>query len=155
MRRRDREITDPADIADILDRGMVCRLGLCRDGEPYVVPICYGYSGNSLYYHCAPEGLKLEILKANPGACFEITVDVRLRPAEKAAAWTMDYRSVIGRGQLNVVTDPSEKRRGIGILMEHYSGRTGWAVEEEMLRRTTILRLDIDEITGKASWNGE
>jgi nitroimidazol reductase NimA-like FMN-containing flavoprotein (pyridoxamine 5'-phosphate oxidase superfamily) len=48
MRRKEREIKDVAAIEDILKRAFVCRLGLCEDNQPYVVPLCHGYKDNSL-----------------------------------------------------------------------------------------------------------
>ena len=42
MTKRERQITDPEQILDILNRGKVLHLGLCVDNEPYVVPMNYG-----------------------------------------------------------------------------------------------------------------
>jgi hypothetical protein len=38
MRRKEQQIHDTSAIEDILSRAMVCRLGLCEDNQPYVVP---------------------------------------------------------------------------------------------------------------------
>ena len=66
MRRREREITDEAAIRDILDKAGVLHLGLSDDGQPYVVPMNYGYrleKGKlTLYLHGAREGYKYEVL---------------------------------------------------------------------------------------------
>ena len=59
MRRKDREITDRAEIEAILNEAMVCRIGLADDGEPYVVPVSFGYEDGSVYIHSAPEGKKI------------------------------------------------------------------------------------------------
>ena len=56
MRRKDKEITDPALLSAILREAFVCRLGLAGDGEPYVVPVNFVYSGGCLYLHSACEG---------------------------------------------------------------------------------------------------
>ena len=58
MRRKDREITDRAEIEAILNEAMVCRIGLADGGEPYVVPLCFGYEDGSVYIHSAPEASK-------------------------------------------------------------------------------------------------
>jgi hypothetical protein len=58
MRRTDRQITDRARIEDILRRCRFCRLGLVCEGEPYVVPLCFGYDGQAVYLHMAVEGKK-------------------------------------------------------------------------------------------------
>ena len=58
MRRKDREITDRAEIESILNEAMVCRIGLADGGEPYVVPISFGYEGGEVYLHSALEASK-------------------------------------------------------------------------------------------------
>ena len=58
MRRKDREITDRAEIEAILNEAMVCRIGLADGGEPYVVPLSFGYEDGSVYIHSAPEASK-------------------------------------------------------------------------------------------------
>ena len=70
MRRKDREVTDPAAIRQILDSAKVMYMGLSDLGEPYVVPLNYGYTLENgiltLYFHSAPAGRKMESLKENP-----------------------------------------------------------------------------------------
>ena len=43
MRRKDRQVEDRAEIADILNRSLVCRLGLQDEEGMYIVPLNYGY----------------------------------------------------------------------------------------------------------------
>lgn len=66
MRRKEREICDPEEMESIISRACVCRLAMCEGYAPYVVPLCFGYEGEYLYFHSATEGRKLEILKKNP-----------------------------------------------------------------------------------------
>jgi nitroimidazol reductase NimA-like FMN-containing flavoprotein (pyridoxamine 5'-phosphate oxidase superfamily) len=58
MRRKDREITDRAEMESILNEAMVCRIGLADGGEPYVVPLSFGYENGAVYIHSAPEASK-------------------------------------------------------------------------------------------------
>lgn len=58
MRRKDREITDRAEIESILNEAMVCRIGLADGGDPYVVPLSFGYEDGSVSIHSAPEASK-------------------------------------------------------------------------------------------------
>jgi uncharacterized protein len=55
MRRKDREITDRTEIEAILNEARVCRIGLAEGGDPYIVPLCFGYEEGSVYLHSAPE----------------------------------------------------------------------------------------------------
>ena len=71
MRRKENEITDKAEIESIIKQSWVCRLAMSVDGEPYVVPLCFGYAEDVLYLHSAKEGKKIEMLKQNSAVCFE------------------------------------------------------------------------------------
>ena len=151
MRLKDREITCSDELEEIMNLGTVCRLGLCRDNVPYVVPMCYGYSDGCLYFHSAREGLKLEYLSSNRLVCFEIETDVSVKPAEEACRWSMDYRSVIGHGNLEEVSGRSDKLEAMNVLMKHYSGTDNWTISEKMIDNVLVLKLRITEMTGKKS----
>ncbi|MEA3267474.1 MAG: pyridoxamine 5'-phosphate oxidase family protein [Candidatus Fermentibacteria bacterium] len=49
----------------------VVRPGMISRGEPYVVPLNFVYSEGVVYFHCDPEGRKIEAIRANPGVCLE------------------------------------------------------------------------------------
>ncbi len=73
MRRQEREIRDEAEIQEILEKGLVCRLGLYDGQYPYVVPLNYGYRNGCMYFHCAREGRKIDILKRTTGSASKST----------------------------------------------------------------------------------
>ena len=73
MRRKDKEITDPAQVYDVVKRARFCRIAMCDGDEPYVFPVNYGYSEGVLYVHSAPEGRKLDILERNDRVCFQVS----------------------------------------------------------------------------------
>jgi nitroimidazol reductase NimA-like FMN-containing flavoprotein (pyridoxamine 5'-phosphate oxidase superfamily) len=153
MRRTDREVKDKAAIVDILERADACRLALVDGGEPYLVTMNYGFSWNGerpvLYFHCANAGRKLDIIRKNPRACFGVDVDHELVTGGNGCGWGMKYKSVVGTGEVVVVQDPSEREQGLQLLMRHYSGRTGFQFEENILAQTTVLKLTVDELSGK------
>jgi len=76
--KKEREIRDPKVIESIISRTNVCRLAMCDEGLPYVVPLCFGYEKGALYFHSATVGRKLEILKKNPKVSFEMDIDWEL-----------------------------------------------------------------------------
>ncbi len=53
MRWKDREISDESGIEAIINKAVVCRLGIVNGNTPYVVPLCFGYHDNKLYFHSA------------------------------------------------------------------------------------------------------
>ncbi len=150
MRRREKQITDRGVIESIIMKSSVCRLGLSEDDRPYIVPLCFGYSDNTLYFHAAQEGKKVEILKKNSTVCFEFDTDYEVVPSEKACKWDMRYRSVIGVGRASLIDDPESKRRAFDIIMKHYSGgEAGYS--DAGIRNALIIKVEIENMTGKES----
>jgi len=150
MRRKEKEITDRAVIESIVLRSSVCRLALSEDNRPYIVPLCFGYKDNTLYFHSAREGKKLDILRKNTNVCFEFDIDHKIVEAEKACKWGMEYQSVIGYGNASVINDPESKRRAFNIIMQHYSG-SSFTYAEAALKNTVIIKVEIESMRGKKS----
>ena len=75
MRKKEREITDIDEIESIIKQAISCRIGLVDKDEPYVVSVCFGYERNTLYFHGAKEGRKIELIKQNNKICFDIDIN--------------------------------------------------------------------------------
>jgi uncharacterized protein len=150
MRRSEKEITDRAEIDAIIRRCRVCRLGLSDQGQPYVVPLCFGYDGQALYFHCAKEGRKLDILRRNNRVCFEFDVLEGMVEADQGCQWSIRYESVIGFGTASLVEEPTQRQEALALLMAQYSDRA-FAFPEIAVNRTVIVRIDIENVTGKQS----
>ncbi|MHC4243849.1 MAG: pyridoxamine 5'-phosphate oxidase family protein, partial [Planctomycetota bacterium] len=148
MRRKDQEITDIATIEDIIRKGQVCRLALSENGRPYIVPLCFGYKDNTLYFHSACEGKKLDILRKNNNVCFEIDIDQELVKGKKACNCSMKYRSVIGFGKAELIEDIESKRKAFNIIMQNYL-KGFFKYSEESIKNTVIIRVEIESMTGK------
>jgi nitroimidazol reductase NimA-like FMN-containing flavoprotein (pyridoxamine 5'-phosphate oxidase superfamily) len=148
MRRADKEITSKAAIEGIISRSLVCRLALADENQPYIVPLCFGYKDNSLYFHSAEQGKKIDIIKKNNRVCFEFDVDSEVIKADKACEWGMQYKSVVGFGQASFLEDSESKRRALDIIMKQYSGESS-AYPEAKLKHTVIIKVDIQHMTGK------
>jgi uncharacterized protein len=150
MRRSDRQIHDAAAIEDILRRAAVCRLAMSVDGRPYVVPLCFGYRENVLYFHCASEGAKLDIIRENDRVCFEVDIDCQFVRADEACGWSLKYRSVIGFGRAAIVDDPTARREALDVIMRHYADGP-FTYSADAVAKTAIIQVDIESMTGKTS----
>ncbi len=148
MIRKDREITSRDEIESIINKALVCRLAMADENGPYMVPLSFGYRDNYLYFHCAKEGRKLDILKKNNRVCFEIDADHEIVMSEKACKWGMKYKSVIGFGNVFFIEDVESKKKALGIIMRHYSGRS-FEFEEKEVNRVVIFKVEIESMTGK------
>ena len=118
------------------------------DGYPYVVPLNYVYWNRCIYIHCAHEGHKIDAVRRNPKVSFCVVEQDEVLPDTFETA----YRSVIAFGNAFIVEDLEEKRDSIKALGNKYSPNNEESLEEEIDRffeHTTMLRIEIDHLTGK------
>lgn len=151
MRHKKREIQDQALIEQIVARAKVCRLGLCKDNMPYIVPVSFGYDREFIYFHTAAEGMKLDYIVSNNQVCFELEDDVRVVPdVNSGCKWSMSFYSVIGFGAVQEITDHQLKVSALNQIMKHYSNRE-WDFDRQIVEKTRLWRIAIESMTGKQS----
>ncbi len=151
MRRKELEITDRAAVDALLERALAIRIGMSVDDRPYVVPVAFGYDGACIYFHSAPEGKKIDMLRANPRVCFETDLDHELVAREGSCAWGMKYNSVIGFGAASFIEDTAEKKRALEIIMRHYGGENA-PIDPRSAAALAVVRIEIDILTGKTRY---
>jgi len=154
MRKSEREITEDPKLIDILTRGKYATISLCRNDEPYIVTLSYGYDSNenALYFHAAPVGLKLDFIETNPKVCGTVIED----HGYVADQCEQNYRSIVFRGIMSIVDDLQEKKHGLNILLEHLEREPGPikkrnVPDEVSYKKVAILKLEIMEMTGKTN----
>ena len=152
MTKRERQVTDPAQIRDILDKAKVLHLGLAVDNEPYVVPMNYGYTFEEgkmvIFLHSALRGKKLDMIQANSKVFFEIDCDQMPFEGEKPCQYGMVYSSVMGKGVARFVTDVEEKKRAMTILMKTQTGKD-FSFEDRWVDIVAVIRIDVEDYTAK------
>jgi len=152
MRRDDKEIVDREELHRILDEAMVVRLGMLDGERPYVVPLNFAREGDDLWFHGAMSGRKLDCLRAAPTVCVEADSLIKLHTGPSACDdWTSHYESVIGFGAADIVEDEATKLHGLRAIMRKYSGRDDWEFAVESVKRTVVVRVRLDSLTGKRS----
>jgi uncharacterized protein len=149
MRRKDKEILDQAEILAVIAKSTVCRLALCDKDQPYIIPMCFGLDGQCLYFHCAREGRKLDMINSNPNVCFEFDIDTEIVPGTGCDIG-MRYRSVIGFGKASIVESDEERMRALDVIISHYDGKAAY-YPSAVVAKTAIFRVDIESMTGKKS----
>lgn len=127
MRRKDREITDIRTITAILDKCKTACIAMTDGNLPYVVPLSYGYEIEEytliLYFHCAREGRKLDILKSNNNVCFTIFDEGEPLHADTPCNSGYYYSSIIGSGAVTFVEDAADKRYALNKMFAQQTGR--------------------------------
>ena len=152
MRRKDKEIVDEKVMVSIIEKAIVCRVAMCWQDEPYVIPMNFGYQDNYIYLHSAGEGRKLDILRNNDKVCIEFDVDVELVQSQEACKTSMKYKSVLIFGTAVILKDIAEKKKALDIIMHHYYYHDSLSVfhyPEDALEKVIIIKVKIENMTGK------
>lgn len=150
MRRHEKEIAATGELEQVLWQGRVCHLAIPDDPLPYLVPLNYGYQEGALYFHSAPHGRKIDLLKKQQRASFSITIDHGIIEAERACSWGARFTSVIGSGRIEFIEDPQAKQAALHVLMAQYSDQT-FSFEEDQVAATRVFKLAIESMSGKQS----
>ena len=152
MLKREREVTDESAIREILARSMVLHLGLSDEGQPYVLPMNYGYvyeEGRlTLYLHGAVQGYKYDVIRKNPRVSFALECDVAAFTGRTACQYGNTYSSVMGRGTAVIVEDVEEKIRGLQVLMKTQTGKD-FEFNEKLVSIVNVIRIDVTEFSAK------
>lgn len=148
MRRKDREIKDRNEIDQIIQSTQICRLGLSDHGQPYVVPLNFGYDGKAVYFHSASSGRKLQILAQNRRVCLEFEGDYELLPANEACSFSAHYESVIAFGEAELLTEPDAKKHAYDIIMAHYA-EPPFKYNPKSIENSVVIRVALDTVSGK------
>lgn len=153
MRRKDREVTDPNKIQDIMERCTCCRIGFNDEGEVYIVPLNFGYVKNddkyTLYFHGAAAGRKYDLAQAKPYVGFEMDTNYLLHEADVACEFSARFQSIIGNGTFSLVKDPAEKLEGLQSIMFHTTGKKDWEFNPMMLKMVAVFKLEVSSLSCK------
>jgi hypothetical protein len=134
----------------IVHEARVLHLAMWDGREPYLVPLSFGYDGDSVYFHTATSGRKIDVFRSHPEVCFEVEAGVEAKEAGVlACGWSAHYRSVIGYGRVEAVEDAAGKLAALKVIMRKYSGRDDHTYDGQSVARTAIWRVHIDRMTGK------
>ena len=152
MRRDDRAQDRDFSLA-LIDR---CTHGVMAlsTGEPlpYCLPLSFVRIGEDLFFHCAREGRKVDLLRRSPQVCVTFVGDDR--PAFVAPAmYTTYFQSAIATGTASEVEAPSEKAAALRALCQkltpgHMEGFE--AAMEKSLSATAVWKVRIETLSSKA-----
>ena len=150
MRRKDRAVTSPTEIVEIMYRCEVLHLAIAAQPAPYLLPVNFGMEpdGMTLYVHGAMEGTKYDLLAKNDQVGFEMECTSGLVLDEASHSCTMNYESVMGWGTVSEVTDLDGKLHALDCIMRQYHSEDFY-YDPAVAGRTRILCLKIQERTGK------
>lgn len=153
MRRSEREVKDHERLLGILEACDCLRLAIADEEAPYIVPVNFGWEEQKgrlrLFFHCAPEGRKIELLHRNPRVGFEADCRHELAVGETACRYSYLYASVIGVGTVQFAATDAEKLYGLRLLMAHYAPGRAFDFPQASLARICVGCLNVEKISGK------
>ena len=154
MRKDQREVKNFDKIVSIIDACQTMRLGLNSGDYPYIVPLTFGYKAENgaitAYFHCATEGRKIDLIKADSRACVEW--DTLHGYVETGHSVTADYESVIAFGKVEKC-EGEEKVEGIRRLLQH-TGYAQYSAEQcAALPIVDVYKIECRSFTGKKRFN--
>jgi nitroimidazol reductase NimA-like FMN-containing flavoprotein (pyridoxamine 5'-phosphate oxidase superfamily) len=153
LRRSEKQIADENDLRQILVQGKYATIALCRNNEPYVVTLSYGYdqTQNALFFHTGSIGLKIDFISCNPAVCATVIED----GGYLAGECNHRYRSLVINGKMSFVESLEGKKHGLAVMLNQLEENPS-AIQEKLLNNdhayaaVCILRLDIDTLIGKS-----
>ena len=144
MRRKDREVTDPAFFSDVFSKAELVTVAFNDGVYPYCVPLNFVEFGGALYFHCAPEGHKLDCLARDPHVHFN-SCDSIINEKGKATAY---FRSVSGTGIAEIVEQEDMRMTVFRAIMQKYTGRDE-IPEFKKPGKALIVKINVNSLTGK------
>lgn len=149
MRKKDRQLKNDEAIEILKSNDYGVLSTICQDGYPYGVPVSYIYTNDSIYFHCALEGHKLDNMRNNDKVSFCVVGQTCVLPDK----FSTKYESVIIFGKASEVFD-DEKNIVLLEVLKKYSPdyiQKGKAYITNAGAKTKVIRISVDHISGKAS----
>ncbi|MBN1936299.1 MAG: pyridoxamine 5'-phosphate oxidase family protein [Anaerolineae bacterium] len=153
LRRQEKTIEDQDELIAIIQGQKYMTLAMCRDDEPYLVSLNYGFDPEArcFYIHCAGEGKKIDILRANPTVWGQVIEDLHYQDGK----CDHFFRSVHFQGRVSFVDDIDEKRAALHLMIDALEPDPE-PVEQRLvtaksLESVTILKIAVEGWSGKKS----
>ncbi len=138
-------------IEKIIRNCSICYVGMIdNDGNPYVLPMNFGYEDNVVYLHSAPDGHLVSVINNNPNVCITFCTEAKLvwQNEEVACSYRMQTDSVICHGKVVFEEDYDEKVRILDIIMRQYSDRE-FSYSNPAVRNVKIWKVAVEKVTAK------
>lgn len=142
-----------SEMLSILTNTKYITIAMCQNDQPYLVTLSHGFDAenNCIYFHCAQEGKKIDILTSNNLVWGQAIEDHGY--AEGACDHL--YATVQFMGRVTFIGDIEEKERALRIMVHALEPEPEKVIQEQIseksLQRVNIGRIDIGFMSGKKS----
>ncbi len=151
IRRKEKAIKDKEEMIKILQEAKYVTIAMCNDKEPYLVTLNHGYDSEKLaiYFHCAHEGKKIDILTSNNVVWGQALLDM----GYVSGKCDHLYATTQFRGTVTFIDDIEEKRHALITMIKQLEPEPEKVIKKQItkksLKKVNIGRIDIDYLSGK------
>lgn len=153
LRRKEKAISDSKEMISILREAEHITIAMSMDDEPYLVTLSHAYDEKRrcIYFHCAREGRKIDILRANNVVWGQGLIDGGYMQGKCDHL----FETTQFRGRVTFVEDLEEKEHALRLMIRKLDKNPKKVIAEQITReslgRVMIGRIDIELMTGKKS----
>lgn len=154
MRKASREM-DSTWALEVMRKAPYITVSFTRpDGTAYGLPLSLACTSDDIwYFHCAPEGDKLDAIAAHPEVCLSAVTRCQPTVGPKDGSFTLQYRSAVAFGKAEPVNDEQEKIAALRAICERFLPEHMDAFDDAIrrsLHRTAVVRITLTSLpTGK------
>lgn len=159
MRRADREVTNPEQIAAIVAACDIVEVAYADAEGLTIVPLNFGFDYDeatgklTLWFHSAPRGRKLDAIRAAAGGqlpvAFTMQTDCEVVAGRTVCNWGEVFKSIVGNGEASLVEDLDECRHGLQALMAQQAHMPNVEFTDAQVRSVTVWKIESDYFTTK------
>jgi nitroimidazol reductase NimA-like FMN-containing flavoprotein (pyridoxamine 5'-phosphate oxidase superfamily) len=154
IRRKEKAILEQDEMVEIICKAKYITIAMYSEEEgPYLVTLSHGYDREKycIYFHCAREGKKIDILTNNNLVWGQAIVDL----GYVQGACDHLYATTQFQGKVMFIEDLKEKEHALNVMIHGLEENPTKVIEEQIdeksLKRVHIGRIDIEYMTGKRS----
>jgi nitroimidazol reductase NimA-like FMN-containing flavoprotein (pyridoxamine 5'-phosphate oxidase superfamily) len=153
VRRKEKEITDEREMLAIIMKAKYITIAMCDNNMPYLATLSHGYDRDQhcIYFHCAKEGKKIDVLRKNNVVWGQALMD----KGYVQGSCDHLYATTQFLGKVRFVDEFEEKKHALGIMIKALEREPEKVMEsqlkEESIKGVQIGRIDLECLSGKKS----
>ena len=153
IRRKEKEITNEIEMLAIMMKAKYITVAMCDNNIPYLATLSHGYDRDQhcIYFHCAKEGKKIEILRKNNVVWGQALID----KGYVHGSCDHLYATTQFMGKVRFIDESGEKKHALEIMIKALENDPnkvmGSQLKEESIEGVQIGRIDLEYMSGKKS----
>ncbi len=151
IRRKEKEIIEKEEMIKILETAQYITIAMCEDNEPYLAMLSHGYDRDRhcIYFHCATDGKKIDILSSNNLVWGQALID----KGYVQGACDHLYATTQFKGRVTFIEDNEEKVHALKTMIRALDNNPEKLMAEQItdksVARVGVGRIDIEYMSGK------